>query len=366
MEFSQIKFDCSHFRNDIPCLPNKEHGVQCDNCNHYSPIETRILIIKLGALGDVVRTTPIISALRKKYTNSKITWLTHSPDILERKSIDTILTYSGEQLFTLAKQSFDLVINLDKDKEACILSNEIKADKKLGYGFENNHIIGYNKAAEQKIITGLFDSISKANTKDYVTEIFDICELNYQDEKYGINQSKALKEKMQIEVMQVASLPNSEKPVIGLNTGCGKRWKTRLWPVSYWEDLIRQLHTQGYRVILLGGEEEHDKNQLIALSTGAGYRNFYSLPEFIALCSNVQLIVTQVSMAMHLALAVQTKIVLMNNIFNKNEFNLMQLGEIVEPKTGCDCYFGTQCCRKTSCMYDLSVEQVVQAIERVV
>lgn len=366
MKFSQINFDCLHFRSDIPCLPNKEHGVTCNSCNYYQKTETRILIIKLGAIGDVVRTTPIIEALRKKYSNAKITWLTHSSSILHKESIDTIIQYSGEQLFSLANQTFDLVINLDKDKEACILVDKIKSDKRLGYGWKNNHIYGYNTAAERKILTGLFDSISKENTKDYVSEIFEICELTYTNENYTINESSALKEKMKIEVNQVASNPHSKQPIIGLNTGCGKRWKTRLWPVSYWEDLIRNLHAKNYRVILLGGEEEHDKNQLIALSTDAGYRNHYSLPEFIALCSNVDLIVTQVSMAMHLALAVKTKIVLMNNIFNKYEFNLMGLGEIIEPKTGCDCYFGTKCCRETSCMYDLSVKEISNAIERIV
>ncbi|PIU40254.1 MAG: glycosyl transferase, partial [Candidatus Omnitrophica bacterium CG07_land_8_20_14_0_80_50_8] len=35
----------------------------------------RILIIKLGAMGDVLRTTPLLPALRKKYPGSKITWL---------------------------------------------------------------------------------------------------------------------------------------------------------------------------------------------------------------------------------------------------------------------------------------------------
>lgn len=366
MKFNQIKFDCSHFRSDIPCLPNKQKGVTCDSCSFYEKVETRILVIKLGALGDVVRTTPIIAALRKKYIASKITWLTHTPSILQKQSLDEIIKYNGEQLFTLSNQSFDVVINLDKDKEACILANKIKANIKLGYGWKENHIIGFNPAAERKILTGLFDSISKENTFDYVSEVFDICELNYENEHYSINESATLKEKMKIEVNQVASKPTSNLPIIGLNTGCGKRWKTRLWPVSYWEDLIRELHSKNYRVILLGGEEEHDKNQLIALSTGAGYNTHYSLPEFIALCSNVDLVVTQVSMAMHLALAVKTKMVLLNNIFNKNEFNLMGLGEIIEPKSSCDCYFGTKCCRETSCMYDITVDDITAAIERTI
>ena len=36
----------------------------------------KIAIIKLGALGDVVRTLPIAEALKKKYKEAEITWIT--------------------------------------------------------------------------------------------------------------------------------------------------------------------------------------------------------------------------------------------------------------------------------------------------
>ena len=37
----------------------------------------KILIIKLGALGDVIRTTSILKGLKEKYPNCKIDWVTY-------------------------------------------------------------------------------------------------------------------------------------------------------------------------------------------------------------------------------------------------------------------------------------------------
>ncbi|QKG51589.1 hypothetical protein [Hymenobacter sp. BRD67] len=42
--------DCRHFRGDLPCRPNKEHGYLCGDCPVYAPVSKRILLIKLGLL----------------------------------------------------------------------------------------------------------------------------------------------------------------------------------------------------------------------------------------------------------------------------------------------------------------------------
>ena len=88
MNHNDTKFDCLHFKGSIPCKPNKIDGSICSSCSHYQKIEKRILLIKLGALGDVIRTTPLLEKLRFKYHNAHITWLTLSPSILPKDRID--------------------------------------------------------------------------------------------------------------------------------------------------------------------------------------------------------------------------------------------------------------------------------------
>jgi heptosyltransferase-2 len=73
--------DCLFLKGDVPCQPHKEHGYHCQNCPSYTKISKRILIIKLGAIGDVIRTTPLISTYKSMFPNCKITWLTLTPAI---------------------------------------------------------------------------------------------------------------------------------------------------------------------------------------------------------------------------------------------------------------------------------------------
>ena len=75
MHLSEVKFDCRHFRTGIPCIPNKKENQVCATCNSYDKIQTRILIIKLGALGDVIRTTPLLERFKKTKLSIKIIFL---------------------------------------------------------------------------------------------------------------------------------------------------------------------------------------------------------------------------------------------------------------------------------------------------
>jgi heptosyltransferase-2 len=147
--------------------------------------------------------------------------------------------------------------------------------------------------------------------------------------------------------------------LIGLNTGCGDRWTTRLWSEEKWVALIGLLQQQQYQVVLLGGEQEDARNQQLSKRTGAAYFGYFKLEQFINLMYQMDVIVTQVTMAMHIAIALQKKMVLMNNIFNPYEFELYGRGAIVQPDKECACYFRGTCRYGVSCMEDLPPEKVL-------
>jgi heptosyltransferase-2 len=68
-------------------------------------------------------------------------------------------------------------------------------------------------------------------------------------------------------------------------------------------------------------------------------------------------------MMMHIAIGLKKPLVLFNNIFNRHEYELYDNGVIVEPPTGCDCYYGNNCKRERHCMKDLKPKTVLNAIE---
>ncbi len=360
MDIKNVKYDCKYFVGTIPCKPNKTYNVDCEKCSYYKKIEKRILIIKLGAMGDVIRTTPLVVKYRQLYPNAHITWLTLSPDLLPKEQINKIYKWNETSLYILRNQEFDIAINLDKEDEACMLLSEVKASKKYGFIWKNNHIDAATNAAEHKLITGYFDNHSQKNTKHYLEEIFEICHLEFNDEPYLINYNKALVSKWS-EFMKSKS---QGKTIVGLNTGCGNRWLTRLWPEEMWVELAKKLLEAGYFPVFLGGVQEHEKNQKLHEQTKAWYPGTYSLEEFFAITASCDIIVTQVSMMMHIATALQKKMVLLNNIFNKHEFYLYNRGVIVEPESGCNCFYGNSCKREKSCMYDIAPETVFSEIQK--
>jgi len=396
MKKEAVKYDCRHFEGHIPCKPNKLYNMQCDDCSHYDASEsaitfldtkesllqeifkicnftkqdkveeilkkqtqaTRILFIKLGAIGDVIRTTPLLERYKKEYGNCHFSWITHSPQVVPKDEVDVIYKWDASSVSVVANQEFDIAINLDKDKEACMLLSHVEAREKLGFIWKDGHINTATDKAEHKLITGFFDHISKRNTKNYLEEIFEICHFDFSGEEYMINLNQNLSDDWEKKFKKLAE----DKTIIGLNTGCGLRWKTRLWPPEYWVEFIKDLEKQGYFCLLMGGPDEDEMNKYYEKETNATYLGTFSLEEFIAITNNIDIIVTPVSMMMHIALALKKQLMLFHNIFNIHEFELYGRGIIIEPTSGCDCYFGNSCKREKSCMYDISVKDVLTNI----
>jgi len=330
-----INSDCRYFKGDVPCLYHKKEKVECQNCSHYEAIKERILIIKLGAAGDVIRTTPLLRKLKQQYPHSFITWLTLSPELVPDTWVDKVCFFDLKNITYLQAAQFDLLLNLDKDAEACALTNQISARQKKGFLLDEwNRCCPADRKAEEKFYTGLFDSLNKANRKSYPQEIFELCGFAFQGEKYILNNFAHENIKW--------DLPE-QRPLIGLNTGCGGRWVSRLWPEENWIELANKLRACGKGVLILGGPEEHEKNRRIANQSGATYPGFFPLTKFINLVDQIDLMVTAVTMALHIAIGLEKKLVLFNNIFNRNEFELYGLGKIIEPAVSCDCYFSPVC-----------------------
>lgn len=350
----EIKRDCIHFKGDIPCSPHKEKGYHCAQCPEYKPIENKILIIKLGAMGDVIRTTPLLHRIWKEFPDSDIWWLTYFPEILP-SSINNVLDYSVESMNLLYAMDFDLIINLDKDPHACGLTKMLNSQEKMGFILRSGKPLNIDNNSKHKFLTGIFDDVNKENTKSYPEEIFQICGWEFQGEEYILECDDSYE----------WDIPSSEEKIIGLNTGCGARWVSRLWPEEKWETLIKLLTDAGYFPILLGGEQEHEKNLRLSSRVGAFYPGTFPLKQFISLMDQCDLIVTGVTMALHIAIGLKKNVVLMNNIFNPNEFELYGRGEIVEPDKECKCFFRPDCINvEYRCMEHLPAEKIFEAVKR--
>ncbi len=353
MNTSGWKIDCRHFLGDRPCLPHRQNGVHCDSCNQYAPPATQILLVKLGAIGDVIRTTPLLAGLERRYPACQVTWVTDTPEVVPQ-AVPRVLRLDAASILQLTSTPFDVAINLDKDVSACALALHVQAPKKFGFILKQGKPAPVNRAAEHKFATGIFDDVSQANRKSYPQEIFEICELDWRGDEYVLDRPPAAQE---------LDLPGG-RPLVGLNTGCGGRWPSRLWPEASWMALAEQLTAAGAGVVLLGGPAEDALNRRLAAQSGSSYLGHFSLPGFVALVDQLDLVVSVVTMAMHIAIGLGKELVLLNNIFNPHEFELYGRGEVVSPPSGCDCFYAAECRRSRHCMLDLTAAQVFRACQR--
>lgn len=365
MEFKQ---DCRFFKGERPCSPYK----LCGGCPDYKPFGKRILIIKLGAIGDVLRTTPLLSALKNKWPESFITWLTfpESMDVLKYNPfIDCILAYNLASALRLEVECFDMLLCLDKMPDATALINKIKAGEKKGFCMgEKGELLPLNKQAEYAYRLGLDDKLKfKENKKTYQEMVFEIAGIPYNREEYILKFSPQ-------ENAYTNSLRKRYKlgknKVVGLNTGCGKIFDTKKWTIDGFVKVARFLDKMKVKTLLLGGPEEVGRNKEISKrlkgrAVHAGCDN--TMRQFMSIVDLCDCIVTADTIALHLAIALRKKVIALFGATSGEEIDLYNRGEKIIADTPCSPCYKSICLDKNNiCMESITPEMVSGAIMKLV
>ena len=87
-----------------------------------------VLIIKLGATGDVVRTTPLLRRF-----DGAVSWITAEKNLALLEGIDPeVRCVSWENRNRFADTTYDLVINLEDDRESSSFLKQLKFKQLFG------------------------------------------------------------------------------------------------------------------------------------------------------------------------------------------------------------------------------------------
>ncbi|MBM4054252.1 MAG: glycosyltransferase family 9 protein [Planctomycetes bacterium] len=363
-------FDCRFFVSEKPCRFKLDCPID-SSCPIYASMGKRILIIKLAAIGDVLRTTPILPVLKAKYPSSYITWITDRssiPVLEENPYIDRLLFVNLENTLRLQVEKFDLLICLDKDATATGLASIVKADSKLGFALSGRgHIYSLNKEAGHLLRLGVSDELKfRQNTKTYQQLTFEALGLH---EKYGeyvitLPDKYNAYAKNHLNSLGV----NDGRLLIGLNTGAGKRFATKRWEIGSFIELADKLQKDlNAQVLLLGGPEEIERNKEIASGTKTKVIDsgcHHSLKEFMGLINQCHLIVTGDTLALHLSIALKKLIVTFFGSTCHQEIDLYGRGKSLVANVECSpCYKGN--CDTMICMKKISSHEVFHACKDV-
>lgn len=362
-----IRLDCIYYLGEKPCKFKR----LCEVCEDYRSMGVRILILKHAALGDVMRTTPLLHGLKRKYPHSHVTWVTDpsAVDLLRYNSfINTLLMYDASTLARLAVEEFDVIISLDKEPRVAALAMTTTAHEKLGIGLSPfGTVYPLNPEAEYYFSLGLSDEIKFfQNRKAYQELVFEALKLDYHKDDYILEIPERYLEsgRKKLETLGVSK----KDLVVGLNTGAGGVFVNKDWTTEGYVALIEKLsHEKHVKIALLGGKAEKEKNQdILSKSKGKAFDtgSENSLLEFCGIINGCDVIVTGDTLGMHIGIALKKQVLVIFGSTCSQEIELYGRGEKITPKVDCAPCYKKHCDKEVNCMNTITVDEVYGAVKR--
>ena len=267
-----------------------------------------ILIIKLAAIGDVLMSTTMLSAIEEKYPGSHITWVcgqTVRP-ILEVYPIDELMSIDEKALLTgsqwdkmsqilslwkrLAGRHYDLVVLAHSDARYRLLT----------WGIQGRRVVQFNAIGNHKIpVPGRYHG------DEYARMILEV-------DDYAMEASYP--PALPRDVSGLYPLVKKEgKPIIVLSPGGAKNTMRddgcRRWPVEHYVSLAKKLLTQGYELVLTGATSDawvEPYFEGLPLLNLVGQTN---LLETLSVFTQADLLITHDSGPLHMAVVSRVPII---------------------------------------------------------
>lgn len=367
IKYNKLKIpDCKKFNGYKPCEPYKnclEDG--CLNDNDNTKTGTKILIISLDALGNVLDNTPILYAIKRKYPISTIYWITlpNAEKILfNNHLIDKIFIWNDEQRMILRNIEFDILMNADKSNYACAFANEVNAKKKLGFLLDKNgKIVPANQSAMFSYQLGLNDKMKfRINQRSGVDIIHEVFELEYKRDNYILNFTE--EENSFIRGYKKEINYDENKIYVGFNTGCSELFPNKKMTVEQHIAIIKDLVIdEKFRIVLLGGKEDTERNETIYNSfNDEEKKKIINTPTTLGLRRGAclmaipDIVISGDSFGMHLAIALQKFVIVWFGLSCWSEIELYNRGVKIIPE-------GLECapCWKKVCPYNLECIKMI-------
>ncbi len=362
----KLNLDCRYYQGDRPCKKG------CDgDCQYYEPMGQRILLIKLGALGDVIRTEALLPGLKNVYPQSHITWVSRPEGcrmLANNPLIDRLLEFEAASMCQLQCERFDLLINLDKEPAPAAVAMQVDATDKRGMGLSPfGTVYPLNEQAHYYFALGLSNHLKfNENHSSYPRLIYEALGLSYEGQRYTLFPSKQ-NDAYAREVLERAGVGEDDE-VIGLNTGAGTIFANKTWPRERFVTLAKNLLGRGEcRVMLLGGPEEVDKNDWIARQLPPSMIHpgcHHGELDFAAIVRRCSAILTGDTTAMHVAIALRVPVVVLLGPTCPQEIDVYGRGVKLVSKIECAPCYKRHCDYSPNCMDMISVKQAEQALVR--
>lgn len=272
-----------------------------------SQLETppkKVLIVLLGAIGDVCRALPLATRIKQHWPETALYWAVEpkSAGLLEgHAALDRVIVFDRprglpayrEFIEELRAANCDLVIDLQRHLKSGVTSWLSRAPRRLGFNWKNTKEGNF-----------LFNNLFIDQIEEFSPKI-----LQYQ--RFGDRLGLPAVEKLNFGLKSTAAEQAKVREFIGENSKpkiamiLGSSWASRLWPISFYRELILRLQKErNAEIILVGGSLE--KKMAEAIARDVPVLNAvakFSLHELVALFESCTAAFGSDSGPMHIAAA---------------------------------------------------------------
>jgi lipopolysaccharide heptosyltransferase II len=330
----------------------------------------KILVIKMSSLGDVVISTAALRAIRQRFKEaSKISLLVGSAakDVVIRcPYIDDLIVYDlnnrnpaamWKMARELRRHNFDMVIDLQNNRLSHKLSRLSLAAHRYGYnngklGFLLNHQIKDDKLP--------IDPVS------HQFRILKMLDIDLTDSRLEVWPSQ--QDEVFIDESLSANWAGKQIPLVGINISASARWQSKAWPQEKIIKLCEALALKDMRVVLTGTTDDSPAAKsivnLIKSAKPIIACGKTSLNQLACLIRRCKVFISPDSAPLHLACAVDTPfIALFGPTDARRHLAAGAKGIVLNKNMLCSpCYKPK--CRRKDCMEKISVENVLEAIAK--
>ena len=326
----------------------------------------KILIIKLGSIGDVVHTLPCLAALRAEFPGSYIGWL------IEQRSSDLIkdhplldkafifqrkIRHVWPTIKQIRQEQFQWAIDFQGTYKSQFLSLLSGAHYRVGYDKTREYCpLAYNF----KIPLSTMDK----HAVDRNIELLQAIGGNSQDTiQFPIPVNDYQKQKI-ISLLATKHIQN----YCVISATAGKQANT--WePLKFSRLADSIVKRWNLSVLFIGHQDDHGINhKIISMSQGKNIFNlagFFTLKETVYLLSQAKFIICGDTGPMHLAVAAHCPVIALFGGSNPQRTGPYQgRSIIIQHETGCSpCY--KKKCLDNFCLKNIDVAEIINACQSI-
>ena len=327
---------------------------------------TRFLIVRLGALGDVVHAIPVAAALRRAFPGATIDWLVSAkhrelldlvPVVDRRLVMDDWLGAIGE----LRRSHYDVAIDLQGLIKSAVLARSSGAPRVLGfssrYARERAARLFYTEAYDPGR-GGLYDPRETRHVVDINLGVLGLLGITAPAREFPIDD-------LDSDAARGARQQTGGRYAL-LNPGAA--WPNKRWPPSRLAAIAAELRARHglMSVVLWGPGEEALAAEVVAGANGAAVLSpKTTIADLVALARRAALMVSGDTGPTHIAAALGTPIVgIYGPTRPARNGPLSPLDVTVSRDAVCQCHHLRRCTRERMCLLDIEVAEVLDAVER--